>query len=698
MRPPADPTIAAPLSAEQQKWYDAAARLDPDRMRELLVRLVNIPSPTGGERAAAEFLADHLCERVGLAAAYQPVSGLTGNAHGVHRGDGDGANLLLYAPLDTHIEPDRDRRWVGRELRPDMVAEAHIDGDLVIGLGASNPKCMIAGLVEVAHATVEAGVPLRGDLALGFAGGGMPVITPHRDHYGCGTGVHHLLNRGLYPDMAVIMKPWFEVFPEEPGMAWFTVTVRGTYGYAGTPGFRSSIVPAATVIQAIEAWLPRYAEANTSGWVRPDGWISAVRAGDPGTPAFPSAATEIYLDCRINPRTTPGEVRHQFARLIAAIRARHPEIELDWEMYGSMPGGATDPRHWIVQSCRRGWEQVAGRPYVPGQLLGGQTDGTVLRQARRPDRAHRLPVAARERPRGASRGPRRHGRGVDPRRDARRAGRPLRRHRHPHPSPIGARSVMRILNIVPVPMPPAALAAFEAQLDGGVLTPGVQTRFLAARAGATTIDSPYEQTLADAFVLDAGCRAEDEGYDAVCINSVSDSALAALRSRLSIPVVGAGQAAMLLACQLGSRFSVVTMWPQWHALYTKTVTEHGLAHRLASIHDIGVRPDTAELLAGKEEVVFAALERAARAAIDEDGADVIVLGSTTMHQSHAHLAERLDVPVINPGVVANTLCELLVRTGLSHSKRAYPAPERPQDDLLSAVPTVFDPIEEIATR
>jgi allantoin racemase len=45
----------------------------------------------------------------------------------------------------------------------------------------------------------------------------------------------------------------------------------------------------------------------------------------------------------------------------------------------------------------------------------------------------------------------------------------------------------------------------------------------------------------------------------------------------------------------------------------------------------------------------------------------------------------LEVPVLNPGVVAYKLCELLVVTGLSHSKRAFPSPALVQDDLLSAL-------------
>ncbi|CBH46230.1 aspartate/glutamate racemase family protein [Prescottella equi] len=247
----------------------------------------------------------------------------------------------------------------------------------------------------------------------------------------------------------------------------------------------------------------------------------------------------------------------------------------------------------------------------------------------------------------------------------------------------------RVLNIVPVPVPPDALDAFAAQLSGEFVHPAFENIFVSARAGGGALDSAYEMTLADAFVLDAGCRAQEQGYVGVCVNSMSDSALAALRSRLTIPVVAPSQATMLLACLLGKRFSVVTMWPQWHELYHKAARENGITGRLASVRDIGVRPDAAELLAGKEDFVFSALERESQAAVEEDGADVIVLGSTTMHQSHAYLSSVLDVPVLNPGVVAYKMCEMLVQTGLSHSKRAYPSPERPQDDLLSAVASAF---------
>ncbi|MGD9710933.1 MAG: aspartate/glutamate racemase family protein [Thermomicrobiales bacterium] len=242
----------------------------------------------------------------------------------------------------------------------------------------------------------------------------------------------------------------------------------------------------------------------------------------------------------------------------------------------------------------------------------------------------------------------------------------------------------RIKMIVPVPVPEAALEAFASQIPRHLQRPGVSVEFACAKRGGRTLDSIYEGAIADAFCLAAGETAQDEGFAAICINSMSDSGVAALRSRLSIPVVGTAQATYQLACQLGRRFSILSMWDRWRWLYEKVLSEQGLMHRLASIRSIGVRPDTAELLAGKEESVFPLLLEAARQAVKEDGADVLILGSTTMHQSHSFLAERLDVPVLNPGLVGFKTCEMLLDLGLTHSKRSYQSPEHVADGIFFA--------------
>jgi len=97
-----------------------------------------------------------------------------------------------------------------------------------------------------------------------------------------------------------------------------------------------------------------------------------------------------------------------------------------------------------------------------------------------------------------------------------------------------------------------------------------------------------------------------------------------------------------------------------------------------------VQPDNQSLLAGKEEDVFPRLLDAARTCIERDGAEVILLGSTTMHQAHGYLAARLPVPVINPGPLTYKLAEAALALGLKHSRKAFPKPLAPRLDVIDA--------------
>ena len=101
---------------------------------------------------------------------------------------------------------------------------------------------------------------------------------------------------------------------------------------------------------------------------------------------------------------------------------------------------------------------------------------------------------------------------------------------------------------------------------------------------------------------------------------------------------------------------------------------------MASVRSVNIPPDVEALLEGKEDEVFSKLTDAGMKAIEEDGADVIVLGSTTMHQAAEHLTENLPCPVINPGPTAVKIAEAIVELGLTHSKVAFPTPGTLQDE------------------
>jgi acetylornithine deacetylase/succinyl-diaminopimelate desuccinylase-like protein len=384
-----DHVASRALDRRQRSWIDAAqAAIDPGLLRDLVVGMVDIPSPTGEEGVLAGWLVDRMCQ-LRIDANYQPIDDLQGNARGRLRGDGSGARLLLYAPIDTLTvgDPTEDVPWIGPKLRPDMRPAAVPEGDFVLGLGASNPKGHGACIVVAAAAVAGAGVPLAGDLLIGLGAGGMPtnrreVDTVRRHNAGHGVGCSFLLEQGDWPDYALIAKPGWAVAWEEVGICWFEITVRGTFGYVGSRhrmAYTNPIVAAAGVVTAFEQWLPSYTARHTDGLVAPQGNIGSIEGGWPRMASVSPAACRLLVDLRISPHTTPAQARAEFGRFIAGVRVDLPELDLDWEMVLAIPGTHTSPLSWIVGAAIDAWENEDGHEHRPITHNSGATDANILR-------------------------------------------------------------------------------------------------------------------------------------------------------------------------------------------------------------------------------------------------------------------------------------------------------------------------------
>lgn len=380
---------AKPFDAEKQAILERAwAQIDEERIRNLLVEMVNIPSPTGAERQLAEHVVSYM-KQAGLETFCQPINDLQGNAVGWLKGSGGGPDLLLYAPLDTDftgVEAE-DCPGVGIELPPVLRTKATVENGYVVGLGAVNPKGFATCVVTAVEAIKRAGIQLRGSIIVGLGAGGMPSNrsrTTSLRHWniGQGTGCSFMLEQGIRGDFAIIAKPGWAVAWEEVGLCWFKVIVKGNLGYVGTRHtgtYSNAIVNATTVIQELEQWFPLYTERNRSGLVAPQGVVGAIEGGWVNKPSFIPATCTFYVDLRISPRTAPMEAKRQFADTLAAIQRRHPEIGIDWEMVLSIPGESTNPSNWIIQSCIRAWEFVEGRAHKPILNTSGATDANILR-------------------------------------------------------------------------------------------------------------------------------------------------------------------------------------------------------------------------------------------------------------------------------------------------------------------------------
>ena len=242
----------------------------------------------------------------------------------------------------------------------------------------------------------------------------------------------------------------------------------------------------------------------------------------------------------------------------------------------------------------------------------------------------------------------------------------------------------KVVVLVPFALDETGMANRRAQLDAVVLGPDIQFDFKGVKAGPDLYDSYHDMAMADISMFEAGCTAQADGYDAVCIDTMSDSGANALRSVLDIPVISPARTTFSLMLMLGNKFGVLTQWDPWKKLYTKAASEMNLQSHLVGVESINTPPDVRNLLGGKEEVVFPKLREAGLRLVAQ-GAEAIVLGSTTMHQSAAYLAENLPVPVINPGPATYKIAEALLSLKLTHSHIAFPRPHNEKLGMLHAM-------------
>jgi len=228
----------------------------------------------------------------------------------------------------------------------------------------------------------------------------------------------------------------------------------------------------------------------------------------------------------------------------------------------------------------------------------------------------------------------------------------------------------RILVIIPVSTDmwnEMTLKAFRSYLTSDIELDVVNLEY-----GPPSIETDYDIAMATPFIVREAEEAEKRGYNAIIIDCFEDPGLHACREAVSVPVVGPGEAALHLASILGKRFSIITVGRKYVLRKpTPKIYSLGLANKFASERSIGVPVLD---IGGRRDEILGLLIDEGRRAIEEDGADTLVLGCTGLMGFREKMEAKLGVPVIYPGEVAVKLAEFLVLSGYAHSKLAYPKP------------------------
>ena len=153
---------------------------------------------------------------------------------------------------------------------------------------------------------------------------------------------------------------------------------------------------------------------------------------------------------------------------------------------------------------------------------------------------------------------------------------------------------------------------------------------------------------------------ENEEYDAFIIACHDDPNLDAIKEITKKLVVGIGEASMKIASMLGHRFSVVSTSKHSIPLKEELVRKYHLQDVLASVRAPG---EEMSEYSEKEKYL-----QVAKLAIQENMAEVIVLGCAGMTGLDKYLEEKLGVPVLDGVICALIIAVGLVKYGVSTSK------------------------------
>lgn len=214
-----------------------------------------------------------------------------------------------------------------------------------------------------------------------------------------------------------------------------------------------------------------------------------------------------------------------------------------------------------------------------------------------------------------------------------------------------------------------------------VASPGTEITVATAPLGVAYIETRFEALIA-AYAVANLIAKHAQGHDAVVVAAFGDPGVPGLREALDIPVVGITEAALMSACLLGKRFSIIAISKRIVAWYRECVEYNGLLGRLASIRSLG--QPLADIGSVQTDYARQLLDLCI-AAVEEDGADVIVLAGAPLAGLARTMRGELPVPVVEGVSSAVRHAETLVRLdpGVARAGSFAPPPAKPHLGLPS---------------
>lgn len=181
----------------------------------------------------------------------------------------------------------------------------------------------------------------------------------------------------------------------------------------------------------------------------------------------------------------------------------------------------------------------------------------------------------------------------------------------------------------------------------------IQVRGLTAPEGPGMLTEMEELEQAAAISRHPQVLAQAQDVDGIIVGAFGDPGLQVLTERLTVPVIGIGQASMMLAARAGTPFGIATTTPGLEQSILDQVQRYGWSEQFSGLR---LTPTAPLDLAQAPDRQDQELADSVAACIEQDGARAVIIGGGPLAQSAQALQSRLAVPVINPIIAA---CELM---------------------------------------
>jgi allantoin racemase len=184
-------------------------------------------------------------------------------------------------------------------------------------------------------------------------------------------------------------------------------------------------------------------------------------------------------------------------------------------------------------------------------------------------------------------------------------------------------------------------------------------------------------------LIKATRQASIEGFDALIIGCFYDPFLLDSREFSGdMVVVGPCHSSIEIALKLSNSFSVIIGQKKWQHEMQSTIIEYGFGDHLASFRDVAMTVSEFQVDHGLTEKK---LMEAARLAIEEDGAESIILGCTLEFGFFEKIQNEFNIPVIDPSLAALKQAEqsAILKNQFGWKPSRHWSTEAPSEDDIS---------------